>query len=109
MTSQSESNAIPNEESRPKSKWKVTNWPEYDRALVQRGDVTVWLDEEFVRALVNKLSNAINYRPKATVPENYHDQSVRIKNAISNKESLPKSKWQVTGLNMIAHWCSEAT
>ena len=49
MTSQSESNAIPNEESRPKSKWKVTNWPEYDRALVQRGDVTVWLDEEFVR------------------------------------------------------------
>ncbi|MCF7999181.1 MAG: IS5/IS1182 family transposase, partial [Methylovulum sp.] len=38
-----------NEESRPKSKWKVTNWPEYDRALVQRGDVTVWLDEEFVR------------------------------------------------------------
>ncbi|MCF7988081.1 MAG: hypothetical protein K9L60_10985 [Methylovulum sp.] len=38
MTSQSESNAIPNEESRPKSKWKVTNWSEYDRALVQRGD-----------------------------------------------------------------------
>ena len=30
-------------------------------------------------ALVHKLSNAINYRPKATVPENYHDQPVRIK------------------------------
>ena len=30
-------------------------------------------------ALVHKLSNAINYCPKATVPENYHDQSVRIK------------------------------
>ena len=26
-----------------------SNWPEYDRALVQQGDVTVWLDEEFVR------------------------------------------------------------
>ncbi len=30
-------------------------------------------------ALVHKLSNAINYRPKATVQENYHDQPVRIK------------------------------
>jgi hypothetical protein len=30
-------------------------------------------------------------------------------NAIPNKESRPKSKWKVTGLNMIAHWCSKAT
>jgi transposase len=32
-----------------KAKYRVTNWPEYDRALVQRGDVTVWFDEEFLR------------------------------------------------------------
>jgi hypothetical protein len=32
-----------------KAKWKVTNWPDYDRALVQRGNVTVWFDEDFLR------------------------------------------------------------
>ena len=26
-----------------KTKYRVGNWPEYDRALVQRGDVTLWL------------------------------------------------------------------
>ena len=26
-----------------KTKYHVTNWPAYDRSLVQRGDVTVWM------------------------------------------------------------------
>jgi len=26
-----------------KTKYRVANWPEYDRSLVQRGDVTLWL------------------------------------------------------------------
>jgi len=26
-----------------KTKYRVVNWPEYDRSLVQRGDVTRWL------------------------------------------------------------------
>ena len=26
-----------------KTKYRVANWPEYERALVQRGDVTLWL------------------------------------------------------------------
>jgi hypothetical protein len=32
-----------------KAKYKITTWPEYDRALVQRGDVTICFDEEFLR------------------------------------------------------------
>ena len=32
-----------------KAKYRVTNWPEYDRALVQRGSLTVWFDAEFLR------------------------------------------------------------
>ena len=32
-----------------KVKYKITNWPEYDRALVQRGDITIWFEEEFLR------------------------------------------------------------
>jgi hypothetical protein len=27
----------------PKAKYRVTNWPEYDAALVKRGSVTVWM------------------------------------------------------------------
>ena len=84
MTSQSESNAIPNEESRPKSKWKVTNWPEYDRALVQRGDVTVWLDEEFVRT---------QWRPapsgKQGAPMKYSDMAIQMLLMIKATFHLP--------------------
>ena len=32
-----------------KVQYRVTNWPEYDRALVQRGSLTIWFDEEFLR------------------------------------------------------------
>ena len=33
-----------------KTKYHVGNWPEYDRALVQRGDVTLWLAPEAITA-----------------------------------------------------------
>ena len=33
-----------------KTKYRVTNWPEYDQALVQRGDITVWLSPEAIAA-----------------------------------------------------------
>ncbi len=31
-----------------KTKYHVGNWPAYDRALVQRGDVTLWLAPEAI-------------------------------------------------------------
>jgi hypothetical protein len=34
----------------PKAKYRVTNWPEYDAALVRRGNLTVWVAEEAVAA-----------------------------------------------------------
>ena len=34
----------------PKARYRVTNWPEYDAALVRRGSLTVWLTEEAVLA-----------------------------------------------------------
>ena len=34
----------------PKARYRVTNWPEYDAALVQRGSITVWFTEEAVAA-----------------------------------------------------------
>ena len=33
-----------------KTRYKVVNWPEYDRALVARGDVTIWLTPAAIEA-----------------------------------------------------------
>lgn len=33
--------------SRPKTLYRVKNWSEYDKALVQRGSITVWLSDGF--------------------------------------------------------------
>jgi Transposase DDE domain len=32
----------------PKAQYRVTNWPEYDPALVRRGSLTVWVTEEAI-------------------------------------------------------------
>lgn len=29
----------------PKPRYRVTNWRDYDRALVARGSITLWIDE----------------------------------------------------------------
>jgi hypothetical protein len=34
--------------SKPKSRYRVTNWREYNRALVARGSITLWIDEAVV-------------------------------------------------------------
>ncbi len=32
-----------------KAQYRVTHWPEYDRALVARGNLTVWFDDDCLR------------------------------------------------------------
>jgi hypothetical protein len=32
-----------------KQRYRVTNWSEYDRALVNRGNLTIWFDEASIR------------------------------------------------------------
>src|SRR5215207_4139728 len=34
----------------PKARYRVTNWPEYDRALQHRGSLTVWVAPEALAA-----------------------------------------------------------
>ena len=38
----------PHRDKIPKAKYRVTNWSEYDRGLVQRGDVRFWVDEAVI-------------------------------------------------------------
>lgn len=35
--------------SKPKYRYRVLNWAEYDRALVNRGNLTVWFDAETIK------------------------------------------------------------
>src|SRR6185437_14388631 len=34
----------------PKARYRVTNWPEYDAALIRRGSVTMWFSDDAVEA-----------------------------------------------------------
>ena len=36
--------------SRPKTLYRVKNWPEYEKALVQRSSITFWLSDDFEEA-----------------------------------------------------------
>jgi hypothetical protein len=31
-----------------KTKYRVSNWPEYDRALIERGEITLWISEDAI-------------------------------------------------------------
>lgn len=33
---------------KPKARYRVTNWCEYNRALVARGAITLWIDEAVI-------------------------------------------------------------
>ncbi|EAQ2673215.1 IS5/IS1182 family transposase, partial [Salmonella enterica] len=32
-----------------KSKHKISNWQQYNQALVQRGSLTIWMDEQAIK------------------------------------------------------------
>jgi hypothetical protein len=33
-----------------KQKFKITNWPTYNKALINRGSITLWLDDDSYQA-----------------------------------------------------------
>ncbi len=46
-----------------KQKFKITNWPTYNKALRQRGSLTVWLDESAIAAWTDSASHEGRGRP----------------------------------------------
>ena len=60
------------EGSGSKATYRVTNWHEYDHALVQRGSLTVWFDQDFVQT---------HWRPtpsgKRGAPMKYSDVAIQ--------------------------------
>lgn len=46
-----------------KQKFKITNWPSYNKALRQRGSLTVWLDESAIAAWTENTAPEHRGRP----------------------------------------------
>jgi hypothetical protein len=74
----------PTEAKTEKVQYRVTNWPEYDRALVQRGSLTIWFDEVFLQE---------HWRPAPTgkrgAPFRYSDVAIQALLALKAVFDLP--------------------
>lgn len=67
--------------SRPKTLYRVRNWPAYEKALVQRGSLTFWLSEDFEQVWMytgeKQRGSQFDYSDKAieimlTIKEMFH-------------------------------------
>ena len=47
-----------------KQTFKITNWPTYNKALINRGSLTFWLDEEAIQAWYDSATPASRGRPQ---------------------------------------------
>lgn len=65
--------ALRTKETSEKSSYRVTNWREYEAALVKRGNVTLWFAEDVVSE---------QWKPKATgkrgAPFDYSDMAIQV-------------------------------
>jgi len=66
-----------------KTKHQVTNWNEYERALVQRGDITVWLSPAAIKAWNAKPSG------RRGAPRKYSDLAIETALALRLVFHLP--------------------
>ena len=53
-----------------KTKYRITNWAEYDEALVKRGDITLWISEDAIEAWTPARSG------KRGAPRKYSDMAI---------------------------------
>nr|VXZ93237.1 Uncharacterised protein [Klebsiella pneumoniae] len=45
-------------------KFKITNWPTYNKALINRGSITFWLDDEAIQARYESATPSSRGRPQ---------------------------------------------
>ncbi len=83
--------------------YKIRNWSEYNRALIQRGSITVWMDE---KAIKNWFSSYHTCR--AGRPATYSDEAILMililrevyKRSLRNLQGFVQSLFQVMGLDL---------
>ena len=60
------------EERKKKTKYKVRNWGEYNKALKKRGRLTIWIEEEELKKWKEKEKTGKKGRP-----EEYRDELIK--------------------------------
>jgi len=85
------------------STYRIRNWAEYNRALIQRGSITVWFDE---KAIKNWFSSSHTCR--AGRPATYSDEAILMmlilrevyKRSLRNLQGFVISLFRIMGLNL---------
>ena len=72
------------------TKYRVTNWSEYDRALVQRGDITLWISPEAIKGWNAKPSG------RRGAPQKHTDLAIETALTLP---SCPNTRPRRTGRN----------
>ena len=81
----SENEAAKTQVSPAKEKYRVTNWPEYEKALVQRGNITVWMDKDHLNACwLEKTKTG-----KKGASKTYSDDAIQLLLMLKNLFKLP--------------------
>ena len=73
-----------------KAKYRVTNWPEYNEALRQRGDITIWFSDD---AIDNWIEPAESYSGRGR-PKTYSDVAIQTALFIRQVYTLPLRQTQ---------------
>ena len=91
-----QSNNVPPTEAGGKAKYRVKNWPEYDQALVKRGNITVWFEEEFLREHWRPAANG-----KRGAPFEYSDIAIQTLLTLKAMFRLPYSALEGFGHSLM--------
>jgi len=65
-------------------KYRIRNWPEYNRALIQRGSIIVWMEEKAL-----KMWFSSSHTCKAGRPETYSDEAILMMLVLREVYHLP--------------------
>jgi hypothetical protein len=78
------SEGMTNSDRVKKANYRVTNWAEYDQALVNRGDVTVWLEKGYLEN--NWIAKSTG---KRGAPKIYSDDAIQVMLTLKAVFKLP--------------------
>jgi integrase len=86
-----------------KTKYRASNWADYDRTLVQRGDITLWISQDAIASWKEKLEGLEG--------EALHKHFALVKNSLSVLRSGLNWYWNEHELDSAcpARWIAEQT
>jgi hypothetical protein len=83
--------------------YRIRNWSEYNRALIQRGSITIWIDEKAVKNWFSSYHTC-----RAGRPATYSDEAILMmlilrevyKRSLRNLQGFVESLFHIMGLNL---------